>query len=70
MDAKQQEELIEFLRDNLKVEISCECGGCGEPTVQVTVSLGGKQISFSRDYLPSPLAFDRGGDWPGYWPGY
>ena len=23
MDAKQQQELIEFLRDNLKVEISC-----------------------------------------------
>lgn len=63
MDAKQQEELIEFLRDNLKVEVSC--GGI-DPTVQVTISLGGKQISSSCDYLPSPSAFDRGGDWPGF----
>ena len=49
MDAKQQQELIDFLRDNLKVEVSC--GGIG-PTVEVTVSLGGKQISSSCDYLP------------------
>lgn len=62
MDAKQQE-LIEFLRDNLKVEVSC---GCVDPTVQVTVSLGGKQISSSCDYLHFQSAFDRGGDWPGY----
>ena len=64
MDAKQQE-LIEFLRDNLKVEVSCGCDGCGDPTVEVTVSLGGQQISSSRDNLPSPSAFDRSGDWPG-----
>lgn len=63
MDAKQQQELIEFLRDNLKVEISC---GCVDPMVQVTISLCGKQISSSCDYLPSPSVFDRGGDWPGY----
>lgn len=66
MDAKQQQELIEFLRDNLKVEISCGCDGCGDPTVEVTVSLGGQQISSSRDNLPSPSSFYRGGDWPGY----
>lgn len=49
MDAKQQQDLIEFLRDNLKVEVLC--GGIG-PTVQVTISLGGEQISSSCDYLP------------------
>ena len=63
MDAKQQEELIDFLRDNLKVEVSC--GSC-DPTIQVTVSLCGKQISSSCDYLPSPSVFDRRGDWHGY----
>ena len=62
MEAKQQQELIEFLRDNLKVEVSC---GSYDPTIQVTVSLCGKQISSSCDYL-SPSVFDRGGDWPGY----
>lgn len=66
MDAKQQQELIEFLRDNLKVEISCGCDGCGDQTVEVTVSLGGQQISSSRDNLPSPSSFYRGVYWPGY----
>ena len=65
MDAKQQQELIEFLRDNLKVEVSCRCDGCSAPTVEVTVSLCGHQISSSHDYLPSPSSYDKYGYWPG-----
>lgn len=65
MDAQQQQELIDFLRDNLQVEVSCGCDGCGDPEVQVTVSLCGEEISSSRDWLPSQSSFDCGDDWPG-----
>lgn len=70
MDATQQQELIEFLRDNLKVEVSCRCDGCCATTVEVTVSLCGHQISQSHDYLPAPSSYDKCGYWPIGWPGY
>ena len=65
MDAQQRQELIEFLRDNLRVEISCGHDGCGSPEVHVYLSLCGEEISSSRDWLPSPSSFECGDSWPG-----
>lgn len=66
MDAQQRQELIEFLRDNLQVEVSCGHDGCGSPEVHVYLSLCGEEISSSRDWLPSPSSFECDDSWPGY----
>ena len=58
MAAQQQQELIDFLRNNLQVEVSCE-----DLAVQVTVSLCGEEISTSRDWLPSLSSFECGDMW-------
>lgn len=46
-----KEELIQFLKENLKVEIWCDCDGCGSPQVNVSLNLGDEEISKSSDYL-------------------
>lgn len=63
MDAQQQE-LIDFLRNNLQVELSGGCDVCGDLTVQVTISLCGQEITSSSIDLPYPSSFDHGDAWP------
>lgn len=46
-----KEELIQFLKENLKIEIWCDYDGCYSPQVNVSISLGTYLISESRDYL-------------------
>ena len=53
MDAQQRQELIEFLRDNLQVKVSCGYDGCRTPEVHVYLLLCGEKISSSCDWLPS-----------------
>ena len=52
MDAQQQQELIEFLRNNLEVKVSCGYDGCDSPGVTVYISMCGETISSSHDWLP------------------
>ena len=48
-----KQELIQYLKDNLKVDIWCDYDGCDTPQVNVSLYLGDKEISTSSDYLPS-----------------
>ena len=59
MDAQQQQELIEFLRNNLEVKVSCGYDGCDSPGVTVYISMCGETISSSHDWLPHPESFNR-----------
>ena len=47
-----KQELIQFLKDNLKVSIWCDYDGCDTPQVNVGLYLGDEEISKSSDYLP------------------
>lgn len=47
-----KEELIDFLKSNLKIEIWCDYDGCDSPQVNVSINLGDVEISQSSDYLP------------------
>ena len=46
-----KEELIQFLKENLKVTIWCDYDGCYSPQVNVSVELCDETISECRDYL-------------------
>ena len=46
-----KEELIQFLKKNLKVEIWCDYDGCDSRQVNVSLYLGDEKISTSSDYL-------------------
>ena len=46
-----QQELIQFLKDNLRVEVWCDYDGCDYPLVNVQLMLGNEVISTSSDYL-------------------
>lgn len=48
-----KEELIQFLRENLKVSVWCDYDGCCSPQVNVSLFLGDEEIWTSSDYLPS-----------------
>ena len=54
MDVQQQQELIEFLRNNLEVKVSCGYDGCESPGVTVYISMCGETISSSHDWPPHP----------------
>ena len=48
-----KQELIQFLKDNLKINIWCDYDGCDTPQVNVNLYLGDEEISTASDYLPS-----------------
>ena len=48
-----KQELIQFLKDNLKINIWCDYDGCDSPQVNVSLYLGDEEISTASDYLPS-----------------
>ena len=43
--------LIEFLRENLKIRIWCDYDGCDSPRVNVSLELCGEEIHRSDDNL-------------------
>lgn len=47
-----QEELINFLKENLKVVVYCDYDGCYSDQVNVSLVLCGEVISTTSDYLP------------------
>ena len=46
-----QEDLIKFLKENLKVSVWCDYDGCDSPQVNVSIILCGEEIHSSSDYL-------------------
>lgn len=46
-----KQELIEFLKENLVVNVWCDYDGCGSPQVNVGIYLGEEVIDESSDYL-------------------
>lgn len=46
-----KEELIEFLKENLRVNVWCDYGGHGHPQVNVGIYLCDEKINESSDYL-------------------
>ena len=46
-----KEELIQFLKENLKVEVWCEYDACDSHIVSVTLYLGDEEISTSSGDL-------------------
>lgn len=47
-----KEELIEFLRENLRIDIDYRSGGDYEPTkIKVGLFLDGREISTAADYI-------------------
>ena len=47
-----KQELMQFLKDKLKVTVWCDYDGCDTPQVNVSLYLGDEEISRSSDYLP------------------
>ena len=54
-----KQELIEFLKENLKVDIWCDYDGCDSPQVNVSITLCNKEICSSRDYLLKVNQYER-----------
>ena len=46
-----EQELIKFLKENLKVNIWCDYDGCYSPQVNVNIVLCDEEIYSSSDYL-------------------
>jgi hypothetical protein len=46
-----KEELIQFLRENLKIEVWCGHDACDSHIVEVSLYLGDEEISTSSGYL-------------------
>lgn len=44
-------ELIQFLKENLKVNIWCDYDSCDSPQVNVNITLCDEEINSSSDYL-------------------
>lgn len=51
MKIMNKDELIKFLKDNLKINVWCDYDGCGSPQVNVSLDLCGEEIHRSSDYL-------------------
>ena len=47
----EKDELIKFLKKNLKVGVQCNYDGCGSPQVNVSIILCDEEIHSSSDYL-------------------
>ena len=47
----EKEELIKFLKENLKICVWCDYDGCDSPQVNVALYFGEEEISKSSDYL-------------------
>lgn len=45
-----EQDLVKFLEENLKVNVWCDHDGCGSRQVNVSISLCDKEIHSSRDY--------------------
>jgi len=48
-----KEELIAFLKENLQISVCCNCDGCGDDQITVSLLLENKIISEYSDYLPT-----------------
>lgn len=46
-----KQELIEFLKENLSVNVWCDYDGCDSPQVNVGIYIGEEVINESSDYL-------------------
>lgn len=46
-----KQELIQFLKENLKVNVWCDYDGCDSPQVNVSITLCNEEIHSSSDYL-------------------
>jgi len=46
-----KDELIQFLKKNLKINVWCNYDGCDSPQVNVSLDLCGEEIHRSSDYL-------------------
>lgn len=46
-----EQELIKFLKENLKVSIWCDYDGCNSPQVNVSIILCDEEIHSSSSYL-------------------
>lgn len=46
-----KQELIRFLKENLKVDVWCDYDGCDSPQVNVSITLCDEEIHSSSDYL-------------------
>lgn len=46
-----KEELINFLKENLSIDVDCHYDGCDSPEITVSISLGTYLICESSDYL-------------------
>ena len=54
-----KQELIKFLKENLKVNIWCDYDGCDSPQVNVSIILCGEEIHSSSDYLLKVDQYER-----------
>lgn len=46
-----EQELIKFLKENLKVNIWCDYDGCDSPQVNVSITICDEEIHSSSSYL-------------------
>ena len=46
-----EQDLINFLKENLKVNVWCDYDGCDSPQVNVGIYIGDETINESSDYL-------------------
>ncbi len=46
-----KQELIKFLKENLKVKVWCDYDGCDSPQVNVSISICNEEIDNSSGYL-------------------
>ena len=46
-----QEELIDFLKKNIRINIWCDYDGCNSPQVNVSLYICGEEINKSTDWL-------------------
>ena len=46
-----KQELTQFLKENLKVNIWCDYDGCDSARVNVSIAICGEEVHSSSDYL-------------------
>lgn len=46
-----EQELVKFLKENLKVNVWCDYDGCDSPQVNVNITIGDEKIDESSGYL-------------------
>ena len=54
-----KQELIKFLKENLKVNVWCDYDGCGSPQVNVSIILCDEEVYSSSDYLLKVHQYER-----------